>query len=139
MTTENRKRNIAITDEINRAKRVLTQCAEIENTYTTTIQNIIHNERILCNIYDDSKRQSNIKEKKRQKNISTKRVAVYHEMLLQEARTRWEALDLVECKRRESVKDLYLHVQKQYEATINNIIYTEAQAKLTFVNRIKNV
>ena len=58
-----------------------------------------------------------------------------NEMLLQDAhRIRWELLDQIECKRRASAKCFYLHAQEQYLVTLNNIIYTEEQAKLAFAN-----
>lgn len=155
-------RRAAFLEEIERAKRVLVKCTEIENNYIRTSQDTIDNERKLSNIYDDSKQQANIKERKRQEdsNIgllayknylasveeklhpSTRKAMLKrieaeekNERLLQDAhRTRWEALDHIECKRRESVKCFYLHAQEQYMTTINNIINTEAHAKLAFVN-----
>ena len=168
MNIVNRKRNHThlanvVSTEIERAQRVLYDCAKIEEEYVSKKQKIL-NDNMLSKIYNDSKTQSNKREAKRReekrialgtyKNYFTSierkihpnaRNAMFkkieakemNEKLLQEAYdTRWKKLDEKEILRRYSMDRSYLQLQEQYNATINSIIREEEQSKIIFANYI---
>ena len=153
----------AVSTEIERAQRVLYDCAKIEEEYVSKKQKIL-NDNMLSKIYNDSKTQSNKREAKRreEKRIAlgkyknyftsierkihpTARNAMFkkieanemNEKLLQEAYdTRWKKLDEKEIVRRYYMDRSYLQLQEQYNATINSIIREEEQSKIVFANYI---
>ena len=162
-TIEFRSMQLAVIDvEMKRAENVLNTCKKLEELYNKNTQETIQNENRLSKIYDDLKERANIEEKKRRENNdismlsyknyfntieeklhSSTRKAMLRRIDTEEKNekslretyvTKWKILDSIECKRRESIKCFYLHSQEQYNALINDIIYTEAQAKLAFSN-----
>lgn len=168
MNTVNRKRKCthlanAVSTEIERAQRVLYDCAKIEEEYALKKQKIL-NDNMLSKIYNDSKTQSNKREAKRReekrialgtyknyftsierkihyntRNTMLKKIAAeeMNEKLLQEAyNTRWKKLDEKEIERRYYMDRSYLQLQEQYNATINSIIREEEQSKIVFANYI---
>ena len=168
MNTVNRKRKCthlanAVSTEIERAQRVLYDCAKIEEEYALKKQKIL-NDNMLSKIYNDSKTQSNEREVKRReekridlgkyknyftaierkihptaRNAMLKKIEAeeMNEKLLREAyATRWKSLDEKEIVRRYYMDRSYLQLQEQYNTTINSIIREEEQSKIAFANNI---
>ena len=169
MNIVNRKRKCthlanAVSTEIERAQRVLYDCAKIEEEYVSKKQKILNDRSMLSKIYNDSKTQSNEREAKQReekrialgtyknyftsierkihpttRNAMLKKIEAkeMNEKLLQEAYdTRWKKLDEKEIVRRYYMDRSYLQLQEQYNATINSIIREEEQSKIVFANYI---